>query len=161
VTPAATGYTVRPASKDDLLGVVRVHERSPDLGHDRLSDRQRTTWDRMMATADLAVYVVEKEGEIVGTSCILIMPNLGYDCCPTAFIEAVVVAEHHRRRGVARMMVERMIEHARGASCRKVQLLSHKRHVADGAHDLYRSLEFEPEAEGFRLYLDVIWPTDR
>lgn len=31
--------------------------------------------------------------------------------------------------------------------------LSHKRHAADGAHRLYTSLGFEPEAEGFRLYL--------
>ena len=34
-------------------------------------------------------------------------------------------------------------------------LLSHKRHAADGALDFYRSLGFEPEAEGFRFYIDA------
>ena len=42
----------------------------------------------------------------------------------------------------------------RAASCRKIQLLSHKRHSNDGAHHLYQALGFAPEAEGFRLYLD-------
>lgn len=42
---------------------------------------------------------------------------------------------------------------AQMASCRKVQLLSHKRRADDGAHAFYRSLEFQPEAECFRLYL--------
>ena len=30
---------------------------------------------------------------------------------------------------------------------------SHTRHASDGAHRLYTSLGFDPEAEGFRLYL--------
>lgn len=34
-----------------------------------------------------------------------------------------------------------------------MQLLSHKRHAADGGHALYEKLGFEPEAEGFRRYL--------
>jgi hypothetical protein len=42
---------------------------------------------------------------------------------------------------------------AQMASCRKVQLLSHKRRADDGAHAFYRSLGFQPEPEGFRLYL--------
>jgi|SRR5450631_817026 GNAT superfamily N-acetyltransferase len=110
-------------------------------------------WERMMATEDLTVYVAERDGEVVGTCCLLVMPNLTYDCHPTAYVEAVVVAEAHRRRGVARMMLARLLHDARIMSCRKVQLLSHKRHAEDGGHALYRSCGFEPEAQGFRLYL--------
>ncbi len=47
----------------------------------------------------------------------------------------------------------RVLADARAAGCNKVQLLSHKRHALDGAHRLYTGLGFEPEAEGFRLYL--------
>ncbi len=111
-------------------------------------------WDRMIATADLTVYLAETQGEAVGTACLLVLPNLTYDCRPTAFIEAVVVKYAHRRRGVARLMMQRALADARAASCWKVQLLSHKRHVDDGAHDLYWSVGFQAEAEGFRMYLD-------
>jgi GNAT superfamily N-acetyltransferase len=134
---------------------VRLYERAPDLPVDRLSSRQRTMWDRMMATDDLTVYLAETQQQAVGTASLLVMPHITYDCHPTAFIEAMVVAQAHRRRGVGRMLLERLLDDARTASCRKVQLLSHKRHVGDGAHDFYRSLGFAAEAEGFRLYLDT------
>ncbi|MBJ7609026.1 MAG: GNAT family N-acetyltransferase [Candidatus Dormibacteraeota bacterium] len=149
-----SSYRVRTACVEDLLAVLRLYEHSPTLEQDTISGRQRDMWQRMMATDDLTVYVAETDGEVVGTSCLLVMPNLTYDCCPTAFIEAVVVADAHRRRGVARMMLGRLLDDARSMSCRKVQLLTHKRHAGDGAHDLYRSCGFEAEAEGFRLYLD-------
>lgn len=55
---------------------------------------------------------------------------------------------------VAWLMLERVLSAARSSGCHKVQLLSHKRHATDGAHELYLSVGFEPEAEGFRLYLN-------
>jgi hypothetical protein len=54
-------------------------------------------------------------------------------------------------------LVQRALSDARELGC-KVQLLSHKRHVVDGAHRLYEKLGFEPEAEGFRLYLQQVPP---
>ncbi len=137
----------------DLLDVVRIIDRAPDLMLDGLTERQRSTWDRMMSTPDLIVYVAESDGQAVGTTSLLVMPHLTYDCHPTGFIEPMVVAQAHRRRGVGRTMVERVLRDARAARCRKIQVLSHKRHANDGAHDFYRSLGFIPEAEGFRLFL--------
>lgn len=144
---------VRPATDRDLLGVMRVLDRRPDLPEDALSTAQRAAWQRMMATGDLTVYVAELDGEIVGTTSVMVMPHLTYDCHPTAFIEPMVVAETHRRRGVASAMLRRALADAKGANCRKVQVLSHKRHADDGAHELYRRVGFDAEAEGFRLYL--------
>jgi GNAT superfamily N-acetyltransferase len=65
----------------------------------------------------------------------------------------VAVKYVHRRRGVATLLLQPVLTDARAASCRKVQLLSHKRHSHDGAHSLYQAMGFTPEAEGFRLYL--------
>ncbi|GAA3073943.1 hypothetical protein GCM10017600_26460 [Streptosporangium carneum] len=111
-------------------------------------------WERVGATPGLTVYLAELEGEPVGTASMMLMPHITYDCRPSAFVEAVVVAYAHRRQGVATLLVRQALEDAREASCFKIQLLSHKRHADDGAHRLYRSLGFTPEAEGFRLYLN-------
>ena len=81
------------------------------------------------------------------------MPTVTYDCDPSAFIEALVVVPLRRRQGIATAMLRRALTDARRLGCNKVQLLSHKRHSSDGAHALYSNLGFEPEAEGFRLYL--------
>ena len=115
---------------------------------------QVATWDRVQASPDVTVYLAaDPAGGPVGTACLSILPNITYDCRPTAFIEAVVVAYAHRRRGVAALLLEHVLTDSRAAGCHKVQLLSHKRHARDGAHALYASAGFSPEAEGFRLYL--------
>jgi ribosomal protein S18 acetylase RimI-like enzyme len=152
-------YTVRQASEDDLLAIVRLHHEHAGLGTppDHPSPQQRSTWQRMLATGTLTVYVAESAGEVVGYVCMSVVPNLINDCRPTAFIEPVLVAASHRRQGVGRLMLTQLLDDARSAGCYKVQLLSHKRHAHDGAHAFYGSLGFAPEAEGFRLYLE---PTD-
>ncbi|MGR6998831.1 N-acetyltransferase family protein [Yinghuangia aomiensis] len=150
-----TDLVVRAAGAEDLLAVLGVHARR-DPGGDvprSASEVERLTWERVTRSEELTVYLAEVDGEPVGTATLMVMPNVTYGCAPTAFIEAVVVAAEHRRRGIAGAMLRQLLADARSAECNKVQLLSHKRHADDGAHRLYSSLGFEPEAEGFRLYL--------
>jgi GNAT superfamily N-acetyltransferase len=105
----------------------------------------------MMRCRELHVYLALRHGRPVGTASLTILPNLTYGGAPSALIEAVVVVVDERRRGVATALLATLLADARRERCDKVQLLSHKRHAADGAHDLYRSLGFRAEAEGFRL----------
>jgi len=107
----------------------------------------------MMTNDEMTVYLAESGCTPVRTATLMMMPNITYACAPTAFVEAVVVVPEMRRRGVARLILTMVIEDARTAGCDKVQLLSHKRHRLDGAHDLYVRLGFTAEAEGFRRYL--------
>lgn len=146
-------YAVRHAEPDDLLAIARLIELAPDLRQDQLSPLQRATWDRMMGTEDLTIYLAHCDNVPVGYTASLQMPHLTYGCRPTLFIESMHVLESHRRHGVGRRMLERLLADARRNGCHKVQLLTHKRHATDGAHEFYRSLGFAPEAEGFRLYL--------
>ena len=73
--------------------------------------------------------------------------------CPIRSARGPWRPEAHRRRGVGRLLVERVLADARAAGCWKVQVVSHKRHADDGAYTFYESLGFEGEATGFRLYL--------
>ena len=144
---------VRRAVLDDLRGLLQVYDEARTTGP---SVREHETWLTMLARDGLRVYCAELEGRLVGTATLLVMPNLTYGCEPTAFIEAVVVREQWRRRGVASAMLEHVLEDAEAAGCNKVQLLSHKRHADDGAHRLYEKLGFRAEAEGFRRYLNAV-----
>jgi GNAT superfamily N-acetyltransferase len=144
---------IRTAGPDDLEAVLAVHAGQGSRPAGPASEREGEAWRRMMATADLTVYVADVDGETVGTVTTMVMPNVTYDCAPTLFVEALVVVAGHRRRGIASALMERVLADARAGGCNKVQLLSHKRHATDGAHRLYTKLGFEPEAEGFRLYL--------
>jgi GNAT superfamily N-acetyltransferase len=150
---SSASAAVRPAHRDDLQSVLDAHAQQGSRPEGPASRVERDTWERMIAAAGLTVYVAEVEDAVVGTATAMVMPNLTYGCAPTVFIEAVVVLPRHRRRGIARAMMQKILADARAAGCNKVQLLSHKRHAHDGAHRLYASLGFEPEAEGFRRYL--------
>ena len=145
--------SVRTAVVGDLQPVLDVHSAHGSRGPGPASPLEIETWGQMMATEDLDVYVAEVGGEVVGTATALMMPNVTYGCAPSLFIEAVVVAPEHRRQGIATLLLRRVRADARAGGCHKVQPLSHKRHVLDGAHELYAKAGFEPEAEGFRLYL--------
>ncbi|MEM8926006.1 MAG: GNAT family N-acetyltransferase [Actinomycetota bacterium] len=151
-----TGCVVRAAGGDDLLSVLQVLARADEGRVERsnvVTPDESDMWARMMATDDVTVYVAEFDGAVVGTATFLVLPNITYDCRPTGFIEAMVVKAAYRRRGVAMAILKRILDDARQLGCHKIQLLSHKAHAVDGAHDLYRAAGFEPEAEGFRLYL--------
>lgn len=102
---------------------------------------------RLLLVADI------EHGPVVGTADVVIVEgNLTHRGRPWAIVENVVVAEASRRHGVGRALLEEAVESARRRGCYKVQLLSAKaRHEA---HAFYRSLGFEPVAEGFRTYLD-------
>ncbi|WP_433352544.1 N-acetyltransferase family protein [Microtetraspora malaysiensis] len=159
VINAAATRPVRTARPEDLVAVLQVYaaESVPDGDSPReVSDLERQTWEQMMRSSGLTVYLAEVDEQVIGTATLMVMPNLTYGCAPTAFVEAVVVAAAHRRKGIAAAIMRRLLGDARSAGCNKVQLLSHKRHATDGAHRLYTSLGFEPEAEGFRLYLQQV-----
>ncbi len=138
----AVDLVVRTAATDDLLAVVRLIDRNPEMTVEQLTEQHHATWVRMMATDDLTVYVALFDGEVVGTTAALVMPHVTYDCRPTAFVESMYVKESHRRRGVARAMLQRLLDDAERAGCFKIQLLTHKRHRSDGGHDLYRAMGF-------------------
>lgn len=149
---------IRKAVTADMLAVLRVHSHRDPGGQtpESATAIQEETWDLMMSREGLTVYLAEYDGVAVGTATVLLLPNLTYDCQPTAFVEAVVVDVRHRRRGTATAIMRRILDDTKTAGCNKIQLLSHKRHAQDGAHTLYTSLGFEAEAEGFRLYLQRV-----
>jgi GNAT superfamily N-acetyltransferase len=158
VTTYAQDVVIRSAEEHDLLAVLQVlatdhPEREIPV---EASELERRTWLQMRGSGGPVVYLAELAGAAIGTATMMVMPNVTYECRPTAFIEAVVVAPGFRRRGVATAILRRVIEDATALGCNKVQLLSHKRHANDGAHRLYSAIGFEPEAEGFRLYLAAV-----
>lgn len=145
---------IRQATDGDLIAVLRVHAHRDRGGTtpQRATQVQTATWELMMRRDGLTLYLAEIDGAAVGTATLLVLPNLTYDCEPSAFVEAVVVDVAYRRRGIATAIMRRILVDTAAAGCNKIQLLSHKRHAHDGAHRLYTALGFEAEAEGFRLY---------
>ncbi|MGW1989798.1 N-acetyltransferase family protein [Embleya sp. NPDC001921] len=143
--------TIRPATARDLSGLLALYaEFHPD-------DVPLPTEDAHLIWADIAtqrgrtVLVADLDGIVAGTADCAVLPNLTRGGHPIMFVENVVVASTHRRRGIGRRLLAAAGTVAADAGCYKVQLLS-----ADSAEALafYRACGFEGEsAQGFRRYL--------
>ncbi|MDP8929082.1 MAG: GNAT family N-acetyltransferase [Actinomycetota bacterium] len=136
---------MRSAVLDDLTDLLRVYDETRAT---EPTAEERQTWQAMSETDNLRVYCAQMDEQLVGTASLLVMSNLTYACEPTAFIEAVVVRERWRRRGIATAMMKRVLDDARAAGCNKVQLLSHKRHADESAHELLRGSRLRSRGRG-------------
>ncbi len=139
---------IRDATSDDLPALVRLlgqlNETAWPGAHRAASRRVRGCGRRRAAAA----LVVERDGAVVGTAVLVIVPNLGHDGAPYALIENVVVDEAARGAGHGERLLRYMIDEARAAGCYKVVLTSRK--SRQDAHRFYERIGFTATSEGFR-----------
>jgi GNAT superfamily N-acetyltransferase len=97
-----------------------------------------------------ALLVAEDNGQVVGTLALAILPGFAHGTSPFAVVEYVVVDEKYRSKGIGKLMMNSVKSFAKEAGCYKIMLTSDNRR--DRAHKFYKSLGFEPSAQGFRFY---------
>lgn len=95
------------------------------------------------------LFVIEAEGGVVGTACLVIMPNLTHRGRPYAIVENVVVDAELRGYGYGGLIMRHIIEQARSAGCYKIALTSNQQRP--DAHRFYQRLGFRAASEGFRV----------
>lgn len=72
------------------------------------------------------------------------------DKSPELWINEVGVAPTHRRRGLARRLIERLLEHGRGLGCEEAWVLTDRDN--EGARSLYGSLAPHEEQDDVVMY---------
>lgn len=86
---------------------------------------------------------------LVGSVTLNICPNLSWSGRPYAVIENVIVASHHRRRGVGRALLRAATERAGALGCYKVMLLTGA--TDPGVQAFYLSAGFAATKQGYQL----------
>lgn len=94
--------------------------------------------------------VAEVEGEVVGTTVLVILPGLAHGISHWGVLEFMVVDEAYRSRGIGQALMEYAAELAQEAGCYKIMLGSNKKRT--DAHRFYRSAGYEATHEGFTRY---------
>ena len=93
--------------------------------------------------------MVEDAGRVVGTACLIVVPNLSHEGTPYALVENVVVDEGQRGAGYGELLMRHAIAEAQRAGCYKLVLTSNKQRA--DAHRFYQRLGFRVASEGFRI----------
>lgn len=144
---------VRPATPDDLDGLIRLLEELNGFPYASSRAVQEQTLAQILATPGRHVLVAESgDGDLVGTAEGIVLANLSRDVRPYCLIENVVVTAPARGSGVGRLLLQRLLDLADEAGCYKVQLVSGAHRPQ--AHAFYEALGFDGDvSRGFRRYL--------
>lgn len=145
------GYFIRRATLADAPDVIRLRvamqqeHRSDDSFSDEYMDATEASFHEMLATdyyrGWLAFPVRAEKPIAVAGYIILHHPpkpdRIGQD---RAYVISVYTEPEHRYKGVARALMQNVIEHARAQGFRRLELRS----SLEGRH-LYSKLGFEPQ----------------
>ncbi|MBW8800805.1 MAG: GNAT family N-acetyltransferase [Streptomyces sp.] len=143
---------IRPAVADDVPAIVGM------LADDPLGARRETPDDlapylsaleRLSADPNQHLVVAVREGRIVGTLQLTVIPGLSRRGATRSIIEGVRIHADERGSGLGTRFIEWAIDESRRQGCQLVQLTSDTSRV--DAHRFYERLGFTGSHTGFKL----------
>jgi GNAT superfamily N-acetyltransferase len=144
----------RPADMARLLELylqLSASSQHPEEEVRPTSDEHYAALERITNDPSSELFVLEKDGRVVGTYALYVMPNLSHGGRPFAIVENVVVDDTLRGQGLGRLLMDHAETRARAAGCYKLALMSNVKRAP--AHAFYQSIGFEPTHKGFTRYL--------
>ena len=149
------GLEIRPATRDDVPAIVAMLADDPlgaareDLGDPQTYD---AAYDRVVADAGQHLVVAERDGSVVGTLQLTVIPGLSRRGATRSVIEGVRVSRDERGTGLGTELVTWAVEESRRLGCTLVQLTSDASRT--DARRFYERLGFVASHVGFKLQLD-------
>lgn len=146
----------RKAKKEDLKKLVELLT-DDELGSQRDGEfsKNQKSYENAFSLIDKDpnqyLMAVLKEGEIIGTCHLSIVPSLTYKGKIRCQIEAVRVCKSLRNKGVGHWIIREAIEKGKKSGAKIFQLTADKRR--DRAARFYESLGFIESHNGFKLHL--------
>jgi ribosomal protein S18 acetylase RimI-like enzyme len=143
---------IRPATRDDLPAILGM------LFDDQLGATRETpddltpylkAFEEIDADPSELLVVAERNGSVIGTLQLSIIPGLSRAGSKRGMVEAVRVHSSARGLGLGTTLMEWAISESRARGCAMVQLTSDKSRIE--AHRFYERLGFTASHEGFKL----------
>lgn len=145
---------IRPATEHDVPEIVAMLADDP-LGAQRESPDDLapylTALARLSGDPHQQVMVAVRQGRVVGTLQLTIVPGLSRRGSTRAIIEGVRIHAGERGSGLGSRLIEWAIASSRAQGCQLVQLTSDATRTE--AHRFYARLGFEATHVGFKLPL--------
>ncbi|CAM5551225.1 MULTISPECIES: GNAT family N-acetyltransferase [Streptomyces] len=145
---------IRAAVADDVPAIVAMLADDP-LGAQRESPDDLspylTALQRLTDDPNQHLVVAVRDGRVVGTLQLTIIPGLSRRGTVRSIIEAVRIHAEERGSGLGTQLIEWAIETSRSEGCQLVQLTSDTSRV--DAHRFYERLGFTASHVGFKLQL--------
>ncbi|MFE0921679.1 GNAT family N-acetyltransferase [Streptomyces nigra] len=145
---------IRPAVAEDVPAIVGMLADDP-LGAQRESPDDLTPYlaalERLQGDPHQHVVVAVREGRVVGTLQLTIVPGLSRRGATRSIIEGVRIHADERGSGLGTRLIEWAVDESRRQECHLVQLTSDK--TRTDARRFYERLGFTASHTGFKLQL--------
>ncbi|MFB7931811.1 GNAT family N-acetyltransferase [Streptomyces sp. NPDC056039] len=145
---------IRAAVTDDVPAIVGMLADDP-LGAQRESPDDLapylTALERLSSDPNQRLVVAVREGRVVGTLQLTIIPGLSRRGATRSIIEGVRIHADERGSGLGTLLIEWAISESRDSGCQLVQLTSDTSRT--DAHRFYERLGFTASHTGFKLPL--------
>ncbi|MEU9285787.1 GNAT family N-acetyltransferase [Streptomyces sp. NPDC048275] len=145
---------IRPAVANDIAAIVAMLADDP-LGAQRESPDDLTPYlaalEQLSRDPNQHLVVAVREGRVVGTLQLTIIPGLSRKGSTRSLIEGVRVHGDERGSGLGTRLMEWSIDASRRQGCQLVQLTSDV--TRTDAHRFYERLGFTASHVGFKLAL--------
>lgn len=145
---------IRAAVAEDIPAIVGMLADDP-LGAQRESPDDLTPYltalERLRADPNQRLVVAVRDGRVVGTLQLTIVPGLSRRGATRSIIEGVRVHADERGSGLGTRFIEWAIEESRRENCQLVQLTSDN--TRTDARRFYERLGFVASHVGFKLQL--------
>lgn len=145
---------IRTTVEDDIAAVVAMLADDP-LGAERESPDDLSPYlaafERLSADPNQHLVVAVRDGRVVGTLQLTIIPGLSRRGATRSIIEGVRIHADERGSGLGTQLIEWAVDESRRQGCHLVQLTSDK--TRTDAHRFYERLGFSASHAGFKLQL--------
>ncbi|MEU0069058.1 GNAT family N-acetyltransferase [Streptomyces sp. NPDC006332] len=145
---------IRAATRVDVPAIVAMLADDP-LGAQRESPDDLTPYlaalERLSSDPHQHLVVAVREGRVVGTLQLTVIPGLSRRGSTRSIIEGVRIHADERGSGLGTRLIEWAIDESRRQDCQLVQLTSDN--TRSDAHRFYERLGFTASHVGFKLHL--------
>ncbi|MEU8165519.1 GNAT family N-acetyltransferase [Micromonospora sp. NPDC049004] len=135
----------RAARPDDFAQIIRLYRQlNPD---DPVVDdgSDEAAFAQIVGAPGLHLFVLERDGVVVATTYLNVIPNISRSASPYAVIENVVVEKSRRGTGLGRQIMAGTLQAAWNAGCYKAMLMTGSRDPS--THAFYRACGFSADVK--------------
>ncbi len=115
---------VREIIETDLNGLLSLYTHLHENPFPAETEQLSQLWKKILNDPDHHIIVAEKDGFIVSSCVLVVVPNLTHSQRPYALVENVITDERHRKQGYATMCLNYAKKISQNEQCYKIMLLT-------------------------------------
>jgi ribosomal protein S18 acetylase RimI-like enzyme len=141
---------IRKLIEEDLVHLAALYKQF--WGEESSLEKMRTVFKRLGSNPNYIFLVAEVQKQLVGSVMGIICEELYGDCEPFLVVEDVIVDKHHRRLGIATLLMRELEKCACERSCSFIIFVTESDRTE--AHRFYESIGYHADAyKGFKKRL--------